>query len=266
VRQKILDDLIQQQKHGSLEVHEEDVPVAWYADADGSANPPAPAGAPPAPAGAPPAPAGGSAPAPAAGSSAPAGAGTPAAGSAAGSGAGSAAAAAGSAPPAPAPAPEIVATNDQLPQFNPVDKPKINHIGPKSREVAMPGLGASKAAIGVLFDELAPGNVAKKLYEGDNGAYVVLQLVNRTKPDVAEFNKTADAEIARMRKTRGIAALYGWLRARCETLAKSGRIAPAAELIRESDENGKQLATVYHACMFLDALEHDALDRAPFEH
>ncbi|HEX3761630.1 MAG TPA: SurA N-terminal domain-containing protein, partial [Kofleriaceae bacterium] len=38
-KQKILEQLIQQQqKHGSLDTHEEDVPAAWYADADGSAK------------------------------------------------------------------------------------------------------------------------------------------------------------------------------------------------------------------------------------
>src|SRR5205807_7860272 len=42
-KQQILEQLIQQQqqqqgKHGSLELHEQDVPVAWYADDDGSAK------------------------------------------------------------------------------------------------------------------------------------------------------------------------------------------------------------------------------------
>ena len=37
-QQRILEQLRQQQEHGSLELHEQDVPVAWYADADGSAN------------------------------------------------------------------------------------------------------------------------------------------------------------------------------------------------------------------------------------
>ncbi|HEX3474787.1 MAG TPA: SurA N-terminal domain-containing protein [Kofleriaceae bacterium] len=273
-KQKLL-EMLQQQKHGSLEVHEEDVPVAWYADADGSGSGPgsaapapaagsAPAPAPAAGSAPAPAPAAGSAPAPApaAGSGAPAGAGTPAGGSAPGSGAGSAAAAASS---PPAPAPEIVASNDQLPQLDPVDKPKISHIGPVPREGTMPGVGASKAAITALFDELTPGSVAKKLYEGDSGAYVVVQVVNRTRPEVAEFDKTAGTEIARMRKARGVAALFGWLRTRCETLAKSGRILPAAELIRESNDQGQPTKTVYRACMYLDAFERDALERAAYE-
>ncbi len=226
-KQKILEQLLQQQKHGSLDVHEEDVPVAWYADADGSAQT-APAAA------------------PAAGSAAP-----PAAGSAGGSGAGSAAAP--SAPPAPAP--DIVASTEQLPPFGEVDKPKVTRFGPTPREAKLPGVGTSKAAIDALFDELSAGNVAKKIYEGDNGAYVVVQLVNRAQPKVEDFDKTANAEIARMQEARGKSALYGWLRSRCDALTKAGRIRPAADRIRETDDKGNPAPTVYRPCMTLDFLD-----------
>jgi SurA-like protein/PPIC-type peptidyl-prolyl cis-trans isomerase-like protein len=247
-KQKILEQLLQQQKHGSLDVHEEDVPVGWFADADGSATTPAAptGGSAPAPA----APAGGSAPAPAGGSPSPAsGTAAPAAGG--GSGAGSAAA-----PGAPAaPAPDIVASTDPLPQFGEVDKPKVNRFGPTPREAKMPGIGASKAAIDALFDELSPGNVAKKIYEGDNGAYVVVQLINRAQPKAEDFDKTADAEIARMQEARGKAALYSWLRSRCDALTKAGRIRPAADRIRETDDKGNPAPTVYRPCMTLDFLD-----------
>ena len=116
----------------------------------------------------------------------------------------------------------------------------------------MPGIGASKAAIDALFDELSAGNVAKKIYEGDNGAYVVVQLVNRAQPKVEEFDKTADAEIARMQEARGKAALHGWLRARCEAATKAGRIRPAADRIRETDDKGNPAPTVYRPCITLD--------------
>ena len=79
------------------------------------------------------------------------------------------------------------------------------------------------------------------------------------------FDKIADAEIARMRKVRGIEALYGWIRARCETLTKSGRIVPAPELIRESDDQGNPTKVVYHACMYVDAFEQSALERSAYE-
>jgi hypothetical protein len=249
-KQKILEQLLQQQqKHGSLDVHEEDVPVAWYADADGSART-APA---PAPA------AGSAAPAeaaPAAGSAAPAPAGnaTPAAATA-GSGSGAGSAAAPGAPPPAAPAPDIVASTDQLPQFGEVDKPKITQFGPNPRQANLPGIGTSKAASDALFDELTVGGVARKVYEGDSGTYVVVQLINRAQPKVEDFDKTADAEIARMQEARGKAALNGWLRSRCDALTKAGRIRPAADRIRETDDKGNPAPTVYRPCMTLDLLD-----------
>ena len=273
-KQQILEQLMQQQqKHGSLDVHElerrsrevqdegdreavarrsrdvqdegdreADVPVAWYADADGSAKAggsaaPAPGATAPA-AEAPPAPPA----APATGSAAPTGA-APAAGSAA---------PAAATPTKPAPAPEIVASKDTLPQFGEVARPKVEHFGPSPRQAKMLGVGGSKQAIDALFDELAPGGVAKKVYDGDGGSYILLQLVSRAQPNVAEFDKKADAEVNRMREARGKAALEDWLRFRCEALKKSGRIRPAAELTRETDDKGNPAPTVYRPCMTLD--------------
>ncbi|TMQ24032.1 MAG: peptidyl-prolyl cis-trans isomerase [Deltaproteobacteria bacterium] len=248
-KQQILEQLRQQQKHGSLEVHEKDVPVAWYADDD-----PAPAG------GSAPAPAAGApaAGAPAAGSAAPAPAPTAATGSAAP--AGGSGSAAGSTTPSAAPTPppppvEIVASSDQLPQFGDVPKAKVNHFGPVPRQEALPGIGKSKPAIDALFDDLSPGNLAKKIYEGDGGSYLVLQLTNREQPKVEEFDKIADAELARMQQARGKAAVHEWLKSRCETLTKAGRIRPAAERLRETDDKGNPVPTSYHPCMYLEFLD-----------
>jgi len=238
-KRQILQQLMEQQKHGSLEVHEQDVPVAWYADDDGSSGSATAASA-------------GGAAAPATGSAAPkAGTPGPAAGSAASASpaAGTAAPAAGSA----APGTEIVASKEILPQFGEVTKPKLNRFGPMPRQAKMAGVGTSKEAIATLFDELSPGQLAKRIYEGDNG-YVVLQLINRAQPKIEDFDKTADAEIARMQDARGKAALHAWLKDRCETLNKAGRIRPAPDRIREVDDKGNPAPTVYRPCMYLDYL------------
>ena len=216
-KQQLLQQLMQQQKqqkHGSLEVHEQDVPVAWYADADGSATGTAPASGAGSAAAAPAT--GSAAAAPAAGSAAAASA----AGSAAAPAAGSAAAGSPAAPVAPTPT-VIEASKDVLPQFAEIPKAKINRLGPSPRQAKMPGVGGAKDAIEALFDEFAPGNLAKKVYEGDAGNYVVLQLINRSEPKVEDFEKTADAEMARMQQARGKAALREWLKGRCETLTKA---------------------------------------------
>jgi hypothetical protein len=256
-RQELLQRYLQmqQQKQGSLEVHEQDVPVAWYAEADGSANGsatiPAAGGA------------SGTAAAPAAGSatSPKAAAGSPAAGSAAAGSAASGSAAAPATPPAPAipaapPAPAMIeASKDVLPQFGEIPKPKLNRLGPSPRQTRMPGVGSTKPAIDALFDELAPGNLAKQVYEGDAGTYVVLQLINRLQPNAAEFDKIADAEITRMQEARGKATLREWLKGRCETLNKAGKIKPAADRIRETDDKGNPTPTVYRPCMYFDYLD-----------
>jgi len=159
-------------------------------------------------------------------------------------------AATGGAPAAPAP--EIVASKDVLPQFGDIPKPKVEQFGPAPRQSKMPGVGGSKPAIEALFEELSIGSVAKRVYEGDGGNYVLVQLTQRVQPNVAEFEKTADAEIRRMREARSRAALLDWLRFRCEALKKSNRIRPAAELIRETDDKGNPAPTVYRPCMSLD--------------
>ncbi len=250
-KQQIIQQLMQQQKHGSLEVHEQDVPVAWFADADGSANGGVAGG------GRPEAPATGSAAAPAA----PATGGSGAAGSSAteattgSAGAGSGSAAAPTTPAGP-PAPTVVeASKDILPQYGEIPKPKVNRLGPSPRQAKMPGIGGAKGAVEALFDELEPGGVAQHVYEGDGGNFVVVQLINRSQPKVEDFDKTADAEINRMQEARSKAALAQWLKGRCDTLAKAGKIRPAAERIRETDDKGNPAPTVYHPCMYFDYLD-----------
>jgi hypothetical protein len=258
-KQQLFQQLLQSQqgqKHGALEVHEKDVPVAWYADADGAGQS---AGGSAAPAAAGTTAAGSAAPA-----AAPTGGATPAAGSAApptgSAGSAGSAASTGSATPAEAPAApaapvEITASSDVLPQFGEIAKPKVNRYGPAPRQDKMQGIGGSKPAIEALFDELAAGNLGKKIYEGDGGSYVVLQLINRSQPKVEDFDKTADAEIARMQQARAKAAVHDWVKGRCETLTKAGKIRPAAERIREVDDKGNPAPTVYHPCMYLEYLD-----------
>jgi 23S rRNA maturation mini-RNase III len=149
-----------------------------------------------------------------------------------------------------------MASKDVLPQFGEIAKPKVNRLGPAPRQSKMPGLGtSSKEAADALFDQLSTGDVAKKIYQGDGDSYVLVQLVDRAQPKVEDFDKTADAEIARMQQARGKAVLRDWLKSRCETLTKAGRIRPAADRIRETDDKGNPAPTVYRPCMYFDYLD-----------
>jgi hypothetical protein len=149
----------------------------------------------------------------------------------------------------------VEASKDVLPELTNAPKPRVNRLGPAPRQSKMPGVGASKEAIDALFEELSPGNLAKKVYQGDNGTFVVLQLINRAQPSVAEFDKIADSEIARMREARGKAAVREWLKNRCEVLTKANKIRPAADRVRETDDKGKPAPMVYHPCMYFDYLD-----------
>ncbi len=229
-------------QHGALEVESKDQPAGWFADKDdkGSAVPAESAGS------ASPTATAGSA-APTAGSAAPtAGSAAPTAGSAA-----TPAAGAGSAAPAPAaPAAELVASADTLPAFGDVAPPKVSHHGPGPRSTHMDGIGVSKDASTALFDELAPGNLAKRIYETDTG-FVLIQLTGKGDPNSDEFDKKADEEISQLRNSRAAAMIDEWLKTRCEAAAKAGKIKPLQEMLRETDDKGQPLPEVYKPCMYM---------------
>ena len=153
------------------------------------------------------------------------------------------------APPAPpaAPAP-VVASTDVLPASEPVKEHTERYFG-KVRTNQMPGIGQAKDAIADLFENLQPGQLDPHVYDADGG-YVLIQLVQRPPaPLVTQFDKEADKRVAELRQERADAFLDGWLRDRCQTLAKAKKIHPNAELLIERDDAGKVLPVTYHPCM-----------------
>lgn len=198
---------------GMIEVESKDIPAGWYADANGAG--------------------GGSATGSASGSAVAAGSGSAAA-------------------PAPAPAPAADDANtpskDQLPAMAEVEKPHVQRFGPVPRATQMPGLGNSKAAQDAVFDELEVGRIGNKVYEA-NGDFIILQLEGRQKPNIADFDKDADRRVADLRDQRAGAFLEGWLKERCERLAKDGKLRANPELIAEHDDQGRLLPTQYRPCI-----------------
>ena len=160
--------------------------------------------------------------------------------------------AAGSAAPPAAPAvePDVVATKDQLPAMTEVEKPGLEHVPATPRQKQLPGLGSSKQAATAVFDELKPGDIASKIYDAD-GSYVLIQLRDRQQPNIADFDKDADDRVAALRAQRAEAFLESWLKTRCDTLAKEGKIIPSAEKVSERDDNGKPLPVTYKPCMMM---------------
>ncbi len=197
--------------HGEREVESKDIPAGWFADDSGAV-------------------------------------GSAAVTMGSGAASGSAAATGSASPPAPAPAAEVVASKDVLPAMSDVAKPGLEHIGPTPRQTPLPGLGSSKPAINAVFDELRPGDYAKQVYEVD-GAFVVIELRDRQQPNVADFDKNADDRVAQLRAERAQAFLEGWLKTRCETLAKDKKIVPSSDKIIERDDQGRPLPVAYRPCM-----------------
>lgn len=205
-------------KTGSIIVESKSVQAGWLASQQtaGSAEAPAPAPAP---------------------------AGEGSAGSAAGS------AAPAAMPVAPAPAANPMApSSDKLPEFGPIAKASVTRLGPVARSNRLVDFGEAPALVGMLFDTLQPNGLADGVYDAQ-GAYAIVQLVSRSQPDMKEFEKKADNMIQLIKQRRSGDALMGWLKDRCETLYKAGKIKPAADLIREYDDQGKPLPTSYKPCI-----------------
>jgi hypothetical protein len=142
----------------------------------------------------------------------------------------------------------VTASNDKLPEFSAVEPPTVSRFGPAQRTSPMSGIGTSKEAAAALFDELSPGMLAKQVYEADGG-FIVMQLISRAQPKVADFEKDADRLVEQLRGERAQAFVEEWLKDRCENLVKEGKIKPNPGLLRETDDSGKLLPTGYRPCM-----------------
>jgi hypothetical protein len=141
----------------------------------------------------------------------------------------------------------IAPSTDKLPDFDAVKPPLVSEQGPLPRSEKFFGLGG-RDMVTAVFDELSPGNLGKKVYVNDEGAYVLIQLKSHNAPNIADFDKQADAIIAELRERRAASAVIDFLKNRCETLAKAGKIHPNTDLVREHDGSGNALPISYQPC------------------
>jgi hypothetical protein len=205
--------------HGALEVDGPDHPASWFADSDGPS-----------------------------GSSVNANVNGSGSGSTHGSGAGSGSAVAAAGGGSAAGASDIKATDETLPTMDAVAPPKVSEQGPTPRVGKLPGLGG-KDILDAVFDELSPGMLGKRVYAGEDGSYVLIQLKTRHSVDTKDFDKDGAHVISELRHRRAAAAVFDFLKNRCETLAKANKIKANQEYIREHDDQGNPLPSAYHPCM-----------------
>ncbi len=176
----------------------------------------------------------------------------------AGSAAGSAAPVAPAAATATPAANPMAPSSDKLPEFGPIAKASVTRLGPVARSNRLVDFGEAPALIGMLFDTLQPNGLADGVYDAQ-GAYAIVQLVSRAQPDMKEFETKAEGMIQRIKQRRSGDALMGWLKDRCEASYKAGKIKPAADLVREFDDQGKPLPTAYKPCMTYATADEPAI-------
>lgn len=138
----------------------------------------------------------------------------------------------------------LVASTDELPAFADVKAPKVSRLSNIHRSTRMANLGTNPEAAKALFDELTPGNLAKRVYT-DEDEFVVVQLIARSSVKPADFDKEADQSIEALRKRRGAALLAQFLKDRCEEWKRDDKIKAD---IHDSDEAGKPLPSSYVPC------------------
>jgi parvulin-like peptidyl-prolyl isomerase len=150
----------------------------------------------------------------------------------------------------PAAKTDVTPTKDDLPK---VDVPvKVVHEGPAPRMYVLPGFGRSKEISDALFDELGKNQLGKKVYQvGDD--YFVIQLVEKTTPDIKDFDKEAEEATAELRQARATEAVDSWLRTRCDTLVQQNKIKVNPDLLRETDDKGNVVQVRYQPCQSFHA-------------
>lgn len=150
-------------------------------------------------------------------------------------------------------------SSEVLPPLGMLTPPSVDSFGVQSRSGSRTHLGESAEIARVVFDELATGQVAKRIYEIKSGAidaapsYVVLQVTSKQLADVAEFEKNADQNVANLSTELGARYLTDWLRTRCTALVAKGAIKPATDLITPVDDEGRRLPIMYQPCESMQA-------------
>jgi hypothetical protein len=172
---------------------------------------------------------------------------------------------AGDGKPVEAPKPvedDLVPTSDKLPGFGAMDKPKIVRVGPVPRERGgIADLGKNPGMVKAVWEDLKDGQLADRVYEvksttigpdgreiGGGDAYVVVQLIERTQPDPAGFDKESDGIVTQLEAARGADIVHDWLSEKCNLLVTKKQIRIANDVLTTRDDQGQTRQISYGAC------------------
>ena len=148
----------------------------------------------------------------------------------------------------------MVPSNEALPTMGKLETPAVErHDGIVRAGDATP-LGTSRELARALFDELAAGATADRIYEvraseiDPMPQYVLIEMTAKELADVAAFEKQADRLVDRLAMTRGYQLFGAWLRDRCTTMARAGKLRPTARFLQTFDDQGRKLPITYQPC------------------
>ncbi|HVV82297.1 MAG TPA: hypothetical protein VHE35_04430, partial [Kofleriaceae bacterium] len=165
---------------------------------------------------------------------------------------------AGSASTTPAgPPPIMVPTQEKLPPLGKLDPVVVERHDAIVRSGDSTPIGESAELANALFNELAVGGVADRIFEVRASVvdpmpqYALVQLTGKDLADVAEFDKQADRLVERLSLTRGYELLADFLRERCDALTHDGKIKPTWGYLQNYDDQGHRLPITYQPCISL---------------
>jgi peptidyl-prolyl cis-trans isomerase D len=110
-------------------------------------------------------------------------------------------------------------------------------------------LGESEELAKAIFDEVAVGQLAPKVYETEAG-FVLFKVVEKEEPDMVAF-ETEKADLGEaLAGSKADGVLREWKQKRCETLRNAGKIevTPAFVEYGELDEKGQAKKSNYQPC------------------
>lgn len=134
------------------------------------------------------------------------------------------------------------------------DAPKLMETGSVKRNGAIVASESSAKYVGksielakAVFGGIAPGQVGPKVYEVEDG-FVIVRVVKREEPDVAEFEKEKDELAESFAFEKAIQLLDVWTSRRCLTARSAGEIHVNPSFIEWTDAQGKTRRSTYQPC------------------
>jgi hypothetical protein len=125
-------------------------------------------------------------------------------------------------------------------------------VGPVSRfGDQLVDVGRSKELVEALFEQIAVGEVADRVFEvQEPNSFVVVKLVSRTDADMEKLAKDEASIRTDLRQRKAVELLAAWLKDRCQKVASAGEVEVNRGFLYEDPE--AEQAIPYRACQYIE--------------